>query len=222
MVSMNLILLILLLPPVLLLAFLVDKKTRVLLIFLAVGAVTAYISGQVNSAVNLAEQLDPFYISIHIAPIAEEFLKAFPVVLYLFVFDPDKKTATSCAAVTGLGFAVFENAWAFVQSVSGNPGWEEISFALSRGFGASLVHSLCTLILVYGITVCRKNKKLLFTGMVALFSLVCLFHSLFNVFVQSPYALAPFLLTIGGYLVLAALLYVNKKRYAGKKEPPKE
>ena len=214
MVSVNFILLLLILPPILMMSVLVDRKMRLLLLFLVVGMVAAFLSGQVNSVIGSLTGLSSFYISIHISPIVEELLKAFPVVLCLVAFRPKKRYIIGYAVAAGLGFAFFENAWAFAQSVSVVPGWEDIAFALSRGFGASMVHSLCTVILVYGIYHCLYVRKLMFTGPLALFSLVTIFHSMFNVLIQSKYTLAPFLLTLGTYAVLIALFRRQKKKSA--------
>lgn len=209
---MNFILLLLILPPILLMTVLVDEKTRLRLIFMAFGLFAAYLSGQINSVFCSLGGLSPFDLSIHVSPVIEEFIKAFPLVLFLFAARPDRRSVLEYAVWTGLGFAFFENAWAFSQSVSWFPTWQDVTFALSRGFGASLVHSFCTLILVYGISVCMKRRKLLVTGSLAVFSLVCMIHSTFNVLIQSRYAAAPFFFTLGTYAALAAIFRKKKKQ----------
>lgn len=212
MVSINLILVLLFLPPICLMAVLVEKKMRVFLVFLTLGLLAAYQSGQINSLILSYGFLSEFQISIHVAPVIEEFLKALPLILYLFISRPDKRHITECAVWTGLGFAFFENACAFSRSVSSIPDAEDIAFALSRGFGASMIHSLCSLLLIYGVYMCSKQKKLIFPGSLAMFSFVCIIHSLFNVLIQSKYTVAPFLLTIGVYAAFFIGTRAQKKK----------
>lgn len=211
MVSVSLILLILILPPIVMMSVLMEKRMRMLMLFVIFGIFAAFVSSQINSAVSASAGISQFFISIHIAPVVEEALKALPIVLYIFAAKPPRRQLLGYAIGTGLGFAFFENAWAFSQSVSMSPTWTDVSFALSRGFGASMVHSLCTFILVYGISLCIHTRKLLITGSLALFSLVATFHSLFNVLIGSRYTLAPFLLTLGTY-VLILIVYMRRRK----------
>ncbi|MDO4811396.1 MAG: PrsW family glutamic-type intramembrane protease [Eubacteriales bacterium] len=219
MVTMNFILFLLISPPILLMTLLVERKARLLLVFMAFGIFSAYLSGQINSVISAYVEVSAFDLSIHVAPVVEEFLKAFPVVVFFFAFKPDSHYILGCAVCTGLGFAFFENAWAFSQSVSWYPTWQDVSFALSRGFGASMVHSICTLIIIYCLYICSKTRKLLITGTLASFSLICTIHSLFNVLIQSRYAAAPFILTIGIY---AVLLWLSIKKKLSKKGEKKQ
>lgn len=212
MVSMNFILLLLILPPILLMAILVPGKTRYLLIFTVCGFVSAYVAGSVNSVIMNYGDFSDFYFSIHFSPAIEELMKGFPLILYIIVARPSRKSVLEYGIAIGLGFTFFENAWAFANSVSTSPSWQDISFALSRGFGASMVHSLCTCILGYGFSICIRIRKMKFTGTIALFSLVCIFHSLFNVLIQSRYFLAPFILTIGAYTSILIVVIRKKKK----------
>lgn len=205
MVSVNFLLLLLMIPPLMLMAFLLDRSARKILLFLLLGMFTAFLSGQINTLLINGTDISSFDASIHYIPVIEEFLKAFPVVAYIFVLRPKRREIAEYAVAVGLGFAFFENVWAFTQSIYGVPNWEDISFVLSRGLGASMVHSLCTVILVYGSYIFMKWRKLLFTGTFALFSLVCLFHSLFNVLIGSERSILAFVLTLGTYVIVLVL-----------------
>lgn len=209
MVTMNFILFLLIIPSFLLMIFVVENKTRMMLIFMAFGIFAGFLSGQVNAIISAYSKVPGFELSIHVAPVVEELIKAFPLVLFFFVFKPDKRYLLGCAVGTGLGFAFFENVLAFTQEVSYTPTWHDVSFALSRGFGAGMIHSVCTMIFIYGIYLCSKRKKLMVTGTLAVFSFVCTLHSLFNVLIQSQYTFAPFVLTIGVYLII---LYISIKK----------
>lgn len=209
---MNFLLLILLLPSVVLMAALTGAKNRMRLVFMGFGFLAAYLSGQLNSFFAAVGNVSEFDLSIHVAPITEEFIKAFPLTVLLFAVKLDRRSALEYAVWTGFGFAFFENAKAFATAISWVPGWSDISFALSRGFGASMVHSLCTAILIYGISVCQKQRKLLLPGSLAVFSLACMIHSTFNVLISSRYAAAPFVLTLGTYAVFAVIVRKQRKK----------
>lgn len=211
MVSVNFLLLLLSLPPLVLTALLLNRSARKILLFLLLGMFAAFLSGQINTLLVTNAGISSFDASIHYIPIIEESLKAFPIVAYFFALRPKRKEVVEYAVVIGLGFALFENVSIFSQISFGAPGWQDVSFALSRGFGASLMHGLCTTILVYGISICMKWRKLLFTGSFALFSLVCLFHSLFNVLVGSERSFLALVLTIGTYAFVLLLLKRGKK-----------
>lgn len=211
MVSVNFLLLLLMLPPLVLTAFLLDRSARKILLFLLLGMFTAFLSGQINSLLVSIGGISSSDASIHYIPIIEEFLKAAPLIAGIFVLRPKRREIVEHAAAVGLGFAFFENVWVFSQNFFGVPGWEDISFALSRGLGASMVHSLCTVILVYGVSICMKWRKLLFTGTFALFSLVCLFHSLFNILIGSDRSNLAFVLTLGTYAIVLILFKRSKK-----------
>ena len=205
MVSVNFLLLLLMLPPLALMAILLDRSARKILLFLLFGMITAFLSGQINTLLISDGGITSFDASIHVIPIIEEFLKAFPVVAYVLVLRPKRRETIEYAVAIGLGFAFFENMWIFSQNFYGVPAWEDVLFALSRGLGASMVHSLCTAILVSGVSVCLKSRKLLLTGTFALFSLVCLFHSLFNVLVGSDRSFLALVLTLGTYAVVLVI-----------------
>lgn len=219
MVTVNLILLLLIIPTVLLMSFLARGKTRLFLVFTAIGIFAAYLSGQINSVIGTFAKIAEFDISIHVSPVVEEFLKALPLVVFFFVIKPEKRFILECSIWTGLGFAFFENAWAFSQTTIDVPTWEDISFALSRGFGASIVHSICSLIFIYGVYVCSRTHKLTIPGTLAMFSLVCSIHSMFNVLIKSKYAVAPFVFTIGIYIILLCFsLYQRKLKQKQKSD----
>lgn len=211
MVSVNFLLLILMVPSLALMSILLERSARKILLFLMLGMFTAFLSGQINTLIVENGDITSFGASNHYIPIIEEFLKAFPVLAYTIVLRPKRSEVVEYAVAVGLGFAFFENICVFTQSTYGVPNWDDISFMLSRGFGASMVHSLCTTILVYGIYICMKWRKLLFTGTFALFSMVCLFHSLFNVLIGSAHSSLAFVLTLGTYLIMLILFKRNKQ-----------
>lgn len=215
MVPLNFLYLLFMMPPLALMAILLDRKARKIILFLLAGMLTAFLSGQINTLIISLTGVSESYACIHYTPIVEELLKAFPVVTYALAVGLKRKETVEYAAAVGLGFAIFENVWAISQSAIGVPNWGDITFALSRGFGASMIHALCTVILANGFSICLKRRKLFLTGTFALLSLVCLFHSLFNVLVGSSHSFLALVLTLGVYVVI--LILIKRRRTTKEK-----
>ena len=68
-----------------------------------------------------------------------------------------------------------------------NLGAVTLAWAAARGFTASLMHGLCTMIVGTGITYVKKQKKLFYTGTFGLLSIAVTLHALFNLLIQSQY-----------------------------------
>ena len=62
-----------------------------------------------------------------------------------------------------------------------------VLWATARGFSASLMHGLCTVVAGTGITYVKKQKKLFYTGTFGLLSISITMHALFNLLIQSDY-----------------------------------
>ena len=73
------------------------------------------------------------------------------------------------------------------------------------------MHSICTLFIGIGIGIIHKRKKLFFTGTFALLVAATIYHSLFNMFIQSDYMYFGAAMPIVTYLVLAYALYQKQK-----------
>ena len=68
-----------------------------------------------------------------------------------------------------------------------NVGSVTVLWATARGFSASLMHGLCTVVAGTGITYVKKQKKLFYTGTFGLLSISITMHALFNLLIQSDY-----------------------------------
>ena len=95
----------------------------------------------------------------------------------------------------GIGFAVLENAFYLLNSTSFN-----MFDAIIRGFGAGLMHGMCTLLVGVGISFMRKKSKLFVVGTFALLSTAITYHGIYNMLVQSDFRLVGFLLPITTYI----------------------
>lgn len=195
--------------PLLLMMMIADSKTRRLLGFMVGGIGISVFASEVNAILRdfVFPTLDLFHLTTSITPLCEEMLKAIPL-LFVAVVITDKPNVLFTQAMSiGIGFAVMENTYVLLQSVDS----VSIFWALLRGFSSGLMHSICTLFIGIGIGMIHKRKKLFLTGTFALLVAATIYHSLFNMFIQSDYMYFGAAMPIVTYLVLAYALYQKQK-----------
>ena len=131
-------------------------------------------------------------------------MKALPILIYIFVFKSDKRDIFENAVSVGVGFSILENAYILSSNLS------EISIPLAfvRGFGAGMMHGLCTFAVGFGMTYVYTNKKLFVPGTVAMLTVSVMYHSLYNILAQSDYQIVGFVLPILTFVPI--LIYLNK------------
>ena len=194
--------------PLLLMMIIADNKTRNLLGFMIIGIYLAVFASEVNAILRelFSGSLDLFHLTTSATPVCEEILKALPIIFVVF-FVTDKRSVLFVQAMSiGIGFAIMENTFILLQNI------EQVSlfWAMIRGFASSLMHSLCTLFVGIGISIVRKRRKLFFTGTTALLITTSIYHSLFNMLIQSRYMYIGAILPILTYIPLAIVLHKNK------------
>ncbi|MBQ1780835.1 MAG: PrsW family intramembrane metalloprotease, partial [Bacteroidales bacterium] len=87
-----------------------------------------------------------------------------PVLFYAFFFSDNRKKLVQISFAVGLGFAILENMIMLTQNLDSL----DIIWAIIRGFGAGLMHSVCTVAVGMGISFVRKKKKLFYCGTISL------------------------------------------------------
>ncbi len=169
-----------------------DKRTRTNIIFLMIGIVACFFCGEFDGFLNslLNESLKEF--SVNVTPVVEEIIKAYPLLIYAFVFAPGRQKLMESSVIVGVGFAIFENIFILSQ----NAGSISIGIALIRGFGSGMMHSISTLAIGYGISFIVMRRKLFVTGSLAMLCVAIAYHSIYNELVQSPYSMVGFILPI--------------------------
>ena len=193
--------------PMLLSLFIMQKKSRLVVAFILTGTTVCLIAGEINTRIYLAIGKDMLYFTTTVSPVTEELLKALPILLFaLFISDNRQKLAQSAFAV-GLGFAIMENMIMITQNLYS----VDIKWAIMRGFGASLMHSICTVAVGIGISFVRKRKKLFYCGTLSLLMLAVTYHSIYNTLVMSPQKYFGVLLPICTYIPLL-VFSVKRKR----------
>lgn len=187
--------------PLLLLMTLLDHRSRLLIGFVLCGMVMAVSAYEINTYICQLLQMSGQELSIKVAPIIEEILKAIPVLFFAVIVSDDKKLVLPLSMAVGIGFAILENAFLLITYVDQvNIGW-----AIIRGVSTSLSHGICTLIVGCGIIFVRKQKKLFYTGTFALLAAAMTFHAIFNLLIQSQYdyiALALPVLVYSGFWIV--------------------
>ena len=185
--------------PLAMMLFICKGNTRRLLLFLLFGMMVCYATGWLNWFTRVAFGLEPKIASTDAGPMVEELSKAVPILVYAFLFKPKRRTLLECSAMVGVGFAILENASYFLSGVS-------LLTALGRGFGAGMMHCVCTVTVGYGVSFVHIRRKLFYTGTVGLLSAAIIYHSAYNTLVQSDYQLYGLFLPFITFLLVLLLL----------------
>ena len=193
--------------PLLLMLGVVDKKARPSLAYLLVGLFLALFTSELNGVLLSGLAVDYYTTTTVVAPISEEIIKLLPVLFYATIISDDRKNLLNISAAEGVGFAVLENTFILLQS----PQSATVLWALIRGFGTGLMHSLCTLIVGIAISYVKKRRKLFYTGTFAALSTAIIYHSIFNSMVISQYQYVGAALPIVTYLAIVFFLRHQRK-----------
>lgn len=179
--------------------------SRVVLAFLLAGIFIGLFSGEVNGLFLKCSSLSEHFIVVNVSPVTEEVLKAIPLVVVAFLYRPSKQHILEDAVAIGMGFATFENVCLLFGEEQISLGW-----ALSRGFGAGLMHAICTLAIGVALSNILDRKNLHLTGTFAALSIAIIYHSIYNILVQSTYYYLGLVLPVLSFLPL--LFSLQKKR----------
>ena len=141
-----------------LMAFLIEKKSRLPISFVLVGIFISVFVAEINGLLRNLILMDSFEFTIIVTPITEEILKAIPILIYATLISDKKETLFTASMATGIGFAVLENAFYLLNDSSFN-----MMDAIIRAFGTGLMHGICTLLVGVGISFAKKRRKIFFT-----------------------------------------------------------
>ena len=194
--------------PLILMAALADAKSRRMLGFMILGICIAVLASEINALLSsaFAETMDYFHITIVITPITEEILKATPLLFTAIVFCDNREALFQRAMSIGLGFSILENTFILTQHV------ESVSllWAMIRGFSSGLMHALCTISIGIGISMIKRRKKLFICSTFAWLMLATVYHSMYNMLVQSDYWYVGVVIPAISYIPIT--IVIKKKR----------
>ena len=205
--NLSLILFISFAAPLLMTLFVCKGKARTLLLFLFLGTVVCLFCGEFSVIIMKKLPFDEKYYTSNFTPLFEEVFKALPILVYAFLYKPKKKTLLECSILVGVGFAMLENAFI----LGGASDSVSVINALIRGFGAGMMHGVCTLAVGYGMTFVHTRRKLFYTGTTALLSVAVIYHSVYNTLVQSNRQLVGFVLPVITFIPIVIILNRTEK-----------
>ena len=202
--------------PFLLAIPIVRKNTRLVMLFVFIGMCCCMFISEVNGLFNNLIGQDMFYLTTNITPMTEELIKALPVLVFAIFISSERQKLLTIAFMTGLGFALLENATILVETVMFQ-GSVDILWVLIRTLGAGLLHSLCTTAVGVGISFIRDQRKMFLCGSFALLSMAIVYHSVYNALIQSEYKYLGAAMPMLTYLVVIVILVIVFKKRIDKK-----
>lgn len=197
--------------PILLLAVLVNKRSRLPISFMLIGIFMSLFASEINAILYKYLDMEMFELTTIVTPVSEEILKALPILFFAMVVSDKRDTLLTAAMATGIGFGVLENAFFLVSSDSFN-----LVDAVIRAFGTALMHGMCTLLVGVGISFIKKKKKTFEVGTFALLSTAITYHGIYNMLVQSEYSIVGAILPIATYIpcLIWQILYTKNSKKA--------
>ena len=181
--------------PLLLMALLMEKKTRLPIAFMLIGIFVSVFASEVNGLFSNLLFMDMYSKTVIVTPISEEILKALPILYYAIVISDKRERLFTASMALGIGFALLENAYFLLNSDNFT-----ILIAVIRAFGAGLMHGMCTLLVGVGISFVKKKRKLFAVGTFGLLSTAIVYHGIYNILIQSEFSIAGALLPIVTYI----------------------
>lgn len=207
----HLIIFVCLLTPLSMMLFIFKKQSRAALGFLIIGLFMCLFAGEINSLIQKGSGWSNYLMTTNITPFVEEVLKAAPILFTALMFKPDRRFLLENSIASGVGFATMENACLMFDQASS---LSAVSL-IARGFGAGMMHGISTLAVGYYMTFVTTNKKLSCTGTIAALAAASIYHSIYNIIVQSSYPVLGILLPTVTYIPLIIILNKNKVSFFG-------
>ncbi len=204
--------------PMVMALFLVKGESKITMLFMIIGIFVCLFASYVNGfAESISVNLTRMQLTYIVTPVVEEILKAIPILIFVFMFEPKKEHLLSCSMVLGIGFSILENAYILASNIE----TVTLSWAIIRGFGAGLMHGISTLMVGYGLSYIRVRRKLALTGTYGLLILATMYHACFNLLIQSDYRFYGILMPTMTFLPILLIFYRKKRRLAKKTEVAK-
>ena len=195
--------------PMSLSLFIMESNSRSVVAHILVGTTVCLLISKVNAFLYGVIGGGMLYFSTTISPVTEEIVKALPILGYALFYSDDRHKLAQAAFALGLGFAIMENMILLTQSIAPGIADIDVTWAIIRGFGAGLMHSICTVAVGIGFSFVRQKKKLFYGGTFALLMMAITYHAIYNTLVMSRYMYLGIILPICTYL---PLLYFYLKR----------
>ena len=192
--------------PILLMLFVLEKKSKITVGYMLIGILACLFVSEINGLLLSYFKNDAYYVTTTVTPVTEEIVKALPVLYFAFLFSDKRETLISLAIATGIGFAILENLMIFVGDVER----VNLFWAAIRGFSSGLMHGLCTAAVGIGLSFVHKKKKLFVCGTFALLIVAITYHAMYNTLIQSQYQIVGAILPMATYVPVLLIMYGKK------------
>ena len=192
--------------PLLLAILCMRQEGRRSISFLLAGMTACLLSAYVSAFATGVAGADLTAASHAIAPVVEELMKSLPLLFYLLVVKPEKKSAITGALLVAVGFATFENI-CFLTAY----GTSDLLRLVIRGFGTGAMHAGCGMVVALGLFFLWDQAWLRAVGVFALLCVVIRFHAAFNLFVNQTGAAFWIGSAIPLTLMLLYLVFFHRK-----------
>ena len=196
--------------PILLMLFVLEKKSKITASYMLIGILVCLFISEVNGFLLSYFSYDEYYVT---TTITEEIAKALPVLYFAFLFSDKRETLISLSIATGIGFAILENLMIFVANVE----YVSLFWAAIRGFASGLMHGLCTAAVGIGLSFVHKKKKLFVCGTLALLIVAITYHAIYNILIQSKYQIIGAILPMATYIPVLIVMYGKKMFQRGSR-----
>lgn len=182
--------------------FIFKGRSQAILGFLLAGIFMCLFAGEINGLIRNETELTMRFLTVNVSPIVEEMLKAIPVVYIAFLIKPNRQFLLECSIAVGVGFATMENVCLLFDSAA----FISAGTIIARGLGAGMMHGVSTLAVGYSMTKASAERKLSYAGTVAALSVSIIYHSIYNIMVQSAYPVIGILLPIVSFIPLLLIM----------------
>ncbi len=169
-----------LMAPMVVACFCAPRAQKSALIFTISGMTTCLLSSYINVFFMEVFQTDYLVATLEIAPLVEELIKLLPVIFYLIIFEPKPKAIFNAVLMTAIGFATFENICYLVEHGSDN-----LTYLLVRGFGAGAMHSVCGVVMAYGLMFTWNRSWFRVVGTLGILCITVTYHAEYNLLMSA-------------------------------------
>ncbi len=192
--------------PLILAILCMRREGRRSLIFVTAGMTACLFSAYVSTFLAGVTGVSLANASHEISPVVEEIMKCLPLLFFLLIFEPDKRTSVSGAVLIAVGFATFENVCFLISY-----GTADLFRLFIRGFGTGAMHVVCGMAVALGLIFLWDRVWLRVTGGFALIGFVIVFHAVFNIFVNQSGVVFWIGSAIPLTLVLVYVIFLQRK-----------
>ena len=205
--NLNYVLFICMAVPLGLSLFLLEHKARQVILYILLGISCCLFISEVNQQILKLFDNDVFYVTTIFTPITEEVIKALPLLFFAYAVSSDRIRLLNISLAMGLGFAILENIIILIDDIQA----VTVLWALGRGFASSLMHSVCTAMVGYGLSFISTRKKLFIPGTFSLLFLAITVHAIFNCLMQSDYPWLGLILPMLCYIPIVIFSLTRRK-----------